>query len=294
MVGVKVLTCRVSPDIRDTRKSAVALRESLDPDSSIWHWMAVDLHFYRTKHNLSCAQLGLLLGCNRQSVSNMEAARPGWRLDDDQAKKLDELWVLNGHFSRLLRYARARHDADWFAQHVAYERRATVMRIYEALIVPGLLQTEEYARALLTAGQVVKDVDAAVAARMKRQAVLTREDPPLLWALLNQSILDQPVGGPEVMRAQLARLLEVSGLPNVVIRVVPRSLGAHVGLDGSFTITTVDEGDVAYMEAVGGGRLSLDRAEIRRYGVRYDRIGADALSRDSTRSLIEQAMENMA
>jgi DNA-binding XRE family transcriptional regulator len=255
--------------------------------------MAVDLYFHRTKHGLSCAQLGRVLGCNRQSVSNMEAARPGWRLDDDQAKKLDELWDLNGHFGRLLRYARARHDADWFAQHVAYEKRATVMRIYEALIVPGLLQTEAYARALLTAGQVVKDVDVAVEARMKRQEILAGKDPPLLWALLNQNILDQPVGSPEVMKAQLARLVEASRLPNIVIRVVPRSLGAHVGLDGSFTITTVEEGDVAYMEAVGGGRLSLDRAEIRRYGVRYDRIGADALSRDSSRSLMEQVMESM-
>jgi hypothetical protein len=223
----------------------------------------------------------------------MEAARAGWRLDDDQAKKLDDLWELNGHFTRLLRYARARHDVDWFAQHVSYETRATVMRIYEALIVPGLLQTEDYARAALTAGQVVKDVEAAVAARMERQKVLAREDPPWLWVLLNQSVLEQPVGGPKVMRVQLARLLEVSRLPHIVIRVVPRSLGAHVGLDGSFKITTVNEGDVAYMEAVGGGRLSMDRAEIRRYGIRYDRIGADALSRDSTRSLIEQVMEGM-
>ena len=87
----------------------MVLRETLDPDSSIWHWMATDLHFYRTKHGLSCAQLGKVIGCNRQSVSNMEAARPGWRLDDDQAAKLDRMWDLNGHFGRLLRYARARH-----------------------------------------------------------------------------------------------------------------------------------------------------------------------------------------
>lgn len=101
------------------------------------------------------------------------------------------------------------------------------------------------------------------------------------------------MGGPKVMRAQLARLLEASRLPHIVIRVVPRSLGAHIGLEGSFAVTTVAEGDVAYMEAVGGGRLSLDKAEIRRYGIRFDRIGADALSRDSTRDLIEQVMEGM-
>lgn len=270
----------------------MVLRESLDPDSSIWHWMAVDLHFYRTKHGFSCAQLGKIIGCNRQSVSNMEAARPGWRLDDDQTAKLDKLWDLNGHFSRLLRYARARHDADWFAQIVTYEKRAVEMRLYEALIVHGLLQTEAYARSLLVAGGV-KDVDIAVAARMARQKILNNENPPLLWVLLNESILHQPVGGPEVMRTQLAHLLDMSERPNIVLRVVPRSLGAHMGLDGSFQITTVTEGDVAYMEAVGGGRLSLDKAESRRYRVRYDRIGADSLSRDSTRSLLAHLMETM-
>jgi hypothetical protein len=271
----------------------MVLRESLDPDSSMWHWMAVDLHFHRTRNKLSCAQLGRVLECNRQSVSNMEAARPGWRLDEDQAAKLDKLWELNGHFTRMLKYAKSRHEIDWFAQQVTYESRATVMRIYEALLVPGLFQTEDYARAALTAGQVVKDVEAAVAVRIDRQKILAKEDPPTLWILLNQSVLEQPVGGPKVMKAQLARLLEASRLPNVVLRVVPRSLGAHVGLDGPFTIMTVNEGDVAYMEAVGGGRLSWDRAEIRGYGVRYDRIGADALSRDSTRSLIEQVTEGM-
>jgi DNA-binding XRE family transcriptional regulator len=271
----------------------MVLRESLDPDSSIWHWMAVDLHFYRTKHGFSCAQLGKTIGCNRQSVSNMEAARPGWRLDDDQAAKLDKLWDLNGHFGRLLRYARARHDADWFAQHLTYEKRATEMRTYEALIVPGLLQTEAYARALLVAGQVVPDVDAAVAARLARQEVLDKDTPPLLWVLLNESVLHQPVGGPQAMRAQLAQLLDISERPNIVLRVVPRSLGAHTGLDGSFKITTVEEGDIAYMEAVGGGRMSLDKAEIRRYRIRYDRIGSDALSRDSTRNLLAQLMETM-
>jgi hypothetical protein len=270
----------------------MALRETLDPDSSIWHWMAADLHFHRTKNGLSCAQLGKVIGCNRQSVSNMEAGRPGWRLDDDQAAKLDRMWDLNGNFRRLLRYARARHDADWFAQHLTYERRAIEMRAYEALIVPGLLQTEAYARALLTAGGV-KDVEAAVATRMARQEILDKDTAPLLWLLLNESVLHQPVGGPEVMRAQLAHLLDVSERPNIVLRIVPRSLGAHMGLDGSFQITTVAEGDIAYMEAAGGGRLSHDKAESHRYRIRYDRLGADSLSRDSTRRLLAHLMETM-
>ena len=95
------------------------------------------------------------------------------------------------------------------------------------------------------------------------------------------------------MRAQLAHLLEVSERPSIVLRVVPRSIGAHMGLDGSFQITTVTEGDIAYMEAVGGGRLSHDKTESHRYRIRYDRMGADSLSRDSTRSLLQHLMETM-
>jgi hypothetical protein len=213
----------------------------------------------------------------------MEAARPGWRLDDDQAKALDKLWDLNGHFRRLLRYARAGHDPDWFKQHVTYEARATVLKTYESMIVPGLLQTEAYARAWLVAGQAVKNIDAAVEIRMARQNILNKEEPPLLWVLLDECVLDRPMGGRKVMKEQLTRLLELSELPHLTIRVVPRAAGGHLGLEGPFIITTVTEGDVAYLEACGGGRLSTDKAEVRRFGVRFDRIGALALPMDQGR-----------
>jgi uncharacterized protein DUF5753 len=269
----------------------MVLRESLDPDSSLWDWMAVDLYFYRTMRGLSCAQLGRHLKVNRQAVSNMEAGR--YRLDETKAKILDTLWELNEHFQRLLRYARAGHDVNWFKAYVQYEPKATAISYYAALIIPGLLQTPEYAKALFVAGQAVEDIDAAVRARMARQEILTRKRPPHLWVLLKQSALEDPVGGANVMRAQLAHLLEAGKEPNIAIRVVPRALGAHVGLDGSFSIMTVSEGNAAYMEACGGGRLSLDTAEIDRFQLRFDRLGVEALSRDSTRSLITRVMENM-
>lgn len=128
---------------------------------------------------------------------------------------------------------------------------------------------------------------------MARQKILTKSRPAQLWALINQAALDQPLGGPEVMCGQLARLLEASEMSNVVLRVVPRSVGGHVGLEGSFQIITFAGGVAAYMEAVGGGRLTLDSAEIERYTTRFDRIGADALSRSSSRDLIKEIMEAM-
>jgi hypothetical protein len=159
--------------------------------------------------------------------------------------------------------------------------------------VPGLFQTEDYARTMLTAARVVKDVEAVVRRRMERQQLLTREDPPLLWVLLDEGVLDRPVGGSAVMRAQLERMLEVGSLPNVSIRVIPRAAGFHVGLEGSFVLATIPNGEVAYMEAWGGGRLEEDRAAIRRYGTLYDRIGAEALPESSSRTLIRQILEKM-
>ncbi len=165
--------------------------------------------------------------------------------------------------------------------------------MFQPSIVPGLFQTENYARTVLTTGRVVKDIELTIRRRMERQKVLTRTDPPLLWVLLDEGVLDRPVGGPEVMREQLARLLEVSELPHVSVRVIPRKVGFHVGLEGAFLLASVKEGDVAYMEAWGGGRLSQDRAEVTRYGTLYDHIGAHAEPEVSSRVLIATCMENM-
>ncbi|RAY12837.1 hypothetical protein DPM19_22730 [Actinomadura craniellae] len=268
----------------------MALRELLDPDNSLWDWVAVDLHFYRTKHGLSCAQLGLHLKVNRQAVSNMEAGRV--RLDQTKAKILDELWNLNDHFQRLVRYAKAGHDSNWFKAHLKYEAKASEIRVYERSVIPGLLQIEEYARALFAQGGA-KDVEDSVRARLARQEALNRPDPPLLWVLLDEDVVDRVVGGAAVMRRQLSRLLEVSSQPNVMLRVVPRSVGFHLGLEGSFKVMTVGRETVAYVEACGGGRLVKDPAEVHMYGIRYDRIGTDALSRDSSRVLISRVLESM-
>ncbi|MBC6459722.1 DUF5753 domain-containing protein [Actinomadura sp. HBU206391] len=279
-------------DIRYSQESSMAARESLDPDSSMWHWIAVDLHFWRNRSGLSCAGLGEILDISRGAVSNLEAARPGFRLSERQAKILDAEWGLNGHFERLLRYAKSGHDPDWFKTFTQYEARAIYIKVYEALVIPGLLQTPAYARALLMAGGV-EDLEASVDRRMSRQEVLTRPRPAELWALVKQTMLEEPVGGPDVMRAQLEHLIEMSRRPNVFLRVVPKSVGAHLGLDGSFSVMTVASGNAAYMEAVGGGRLSTDSAEIHRFTVRFERIGVDALSRDSSRSLMAELMETI-
>ncbi|HEX6470893.1 MAG TPA: DUF5753 domain-containing protein [Streptosporangiaceae bacterium] len=265
----------------------------LDPDSSFKHWIASDLRFFREREGLSLSQMGQIMGCNRHNVSNIEHARDGWNMNERQAAGLDEFLRLNGHFARLVRFARTAHDPEWFAEYAKHEAKAREICTYRLSLFPGLFQTPEYARELLTSSRLVTDVEAAVERRMKRQAVLTRPKPPLVWVLLDETVLLRPVGGPAVMRAQLAHLLDAIDLPHVTIRIVPLSAGFHLGLDGSFITLTMQAGELAFAEAPGGGRL-IQGLETREFGFRWERIGASALPWDTSRDLIKKAMDQFS
>jgi hypothetical protein len=203
---------------------------------------------------------------------------------------LDKAYGTGELLSLLLHHATTGHDPDWLRTHLELEGKATVLKTYELGVVPGLLQTPGYARALfISAGS--KDVDGQVAKRMERQQILSKKEPPDVWVLLAESVLGWQVGGADVMREQLARLLEVSELPNVVLRVVPRTAGAHLGLYGTFKIMKVGTTKLVYTEAMGGGRLVQGSSEAETFEEWYDRIGAVALPIDSSRRLIAGLME---
>lgn len=266
----------------------MSVRESIDPMSSMWAWLAYDLWFHRTRRGLSLAQTAMVVKVTRGTVSNWEAGR--LRPTDKSMKRLDEAWDTGGHFERLHRYACSGHDPDWFRQYVQYETAADVIKIFHGKNVPLLVQTEAYAQAVLRAAGHAEQAEATTKARMKRQEVLTRPKPPYLWILIDQEVLDSPVGGCEVMREQLARLLDVTEMPRVCVRVVPRDTGWHPGHDGPFQVLKVSGREVAYAGAQIGGRMieAGDEAEI--MAVRFDEIGALALSKAASRDLIERTV----
>jgi hypothetical protein len=205
--------------------------------------------------------MGEILSCSKSTVSRLETGE--MRMDATQAEAIDRKWDTGGIFSLLVWYATLGHDPDWFKHYLDLEDRASVVKIWRLSLVPGLLQTADYARTgLMTGG--VKDVEAALEGRLVRQAILDREDPPVLWILLSETLLELPCGGPTVMKAQLAHILGLSERPNIGIRVVPKSVGHHPGLDGSFMILKMTEpnGEVAYVEAPGGGRLVPNVTEV--------------------------------
>ncbi|GLY89627.1 helix-turn-helix domain-containing protein [Actinoallomurus iriomotensis] len=265
-------------------------KPSPDPKSSMWAWLAHDLRYYRLQRGLSGDAVARLLNCGRSTISRLEnnEAKPTER----QMEILDERWDTGGHFSTLFWYACRGHEPNWFMQHLGIESEALVIKVYEGLAVPGLLQLPEYAQEVIAASGR-PDIDALVARRLARQEILARDNPPVLLALLTESVLDWPVGGPKLMRKQLAHLLEVSERPDIGIRVIPRSAGTHCGLDGSFKIMTTAVGDIAYTESPGGGRLVPSATEVRSYVLRYDRIGQKALPEDLSRHLIVKIMEAM-
>jgi hypothetical protein len=161
------------------------------------------------------------------------------------------------------------------------------------VFVPGLLQTEAYARAQLrgtlpTASE--DEIESRVTARTGRQAVLVKDEAPKLWAIIDEAALRRAVGGRDVMRGQVARLLEARSLPNVTIQAIPFGSGAHPGMDGAFVILNFPDGDdpsIVYIESAAGGLFLEEAAELRRYILMFEHLRAAASGLDATASLLE-------
>lgn len=180
-----------------------------------------------------------------------------------------------------------------FGIYVGLEAAAASLRAYEAQLVHGLLQTRDYARAVLRAWDrkaSAERIDRLAELRMKRQEVLTRPDTPLeLWVILDEAVLRRPVGGPKVMRAQLGKLLEATTeLPNLTVQVLPFSQGAHAGLNGPFYLLDFPGGDpgVAYVDSAAGNVFLEKDHQVRRWAEAFDQLRADALSPGDSREMI--------
>ncbi|MBO2456261.1 helix-turn-helix domain-containing protein [Actinomadura violacea] len=265
------------------------VRKPLDPRISMWHFLAFFMRFMREKAGLSLAQCGELMGAARSTVSNLEAGRR--RPQEDQMRLLDRHYGTGLLFQLILWFARMAHDPDWARQCMEYEQQATAIKTYHGKAIPRPFQTERYIRALLEAG-TAKDIEAEVAARVEDQRlIIERADAPVLWMLMDESVLACPVGGPEVMKPQLEYLLKTASQPNIIMRIVPTAAGAHYGFDGPFQVICLDDRDVAHAGAQNGGRLIEGPSEVREFSAKFELIGAKALPQDASRTLIEQYLE---
>jgi transcriptional regulator with XRE-family HTH domain len=177
----------------------------------------------------------------------------------------------------------------WFETWLEAEREALTLKYWQPIIVPGLFQTADYARALLLAAQTDTSdeaIEALVTARMARQAIFDKPEPPDIVVVLDESVLHRLIGSPQVMHDQLVQLTELSTRPYISVQVVPAGNGANAGLGGALNIASVDgTPDVVHMDAVEGQTTEL-RTLVHKAAVTFDRVRGDALSRGQSRDLI--------
>jgi len=172
--------------------------------------------------------------------------------------------------------------------YVGLEAAASKIHAYEGQVVPGLLQVDDYARAMIVKGRPdisPVELDRRVHVRMARQSLLTQDDPVHLWAVLDEAIFHRLVGGPAVMIRQIDHLVMVADLPNLTVQVLPFAIGAHAGMDGSFAILGYEDPadpDVVFAENAAGGLFLEKDEELRRYHFIFDHLRASALPPDES------------
>jgi hypothetical protein len=250
---------------------------------------------------LTAASAAGTLGWSESKLSRVENAKIGIQADDlgrllslyDVSEmERDRLLKLAGHTGQRGRWdGYSESLVSVYESYVTLEAEATAIRNFEVQLVPGLLQTAEYSRAVIEIEhadnpQLVAD---RVAVRLARQAVLTRQPPPHLYAILDEAALQRPIGGPDVMRRQLYRLLEASERPTVTIQILPFSVGTHRGLAGSFVVLEFADREadpVVYCEGLTGGIIRTTEEDWRTYQSSFASLMAAALTPADSAALI--------
>ncbi|WP_328502343.1 helix-turn-helix domain-containing protein [Streptomyces sp. NBC_00457] len=261
----------------------------LDPTASPLDYFGSELRRYRESAGMSQQELGECIFCTGSLVGQIETAHKV--PTREFAERADAALLTDGCFSRLVGLVLRSQLPTWFQPYAEMEAKATYISTYQSQVVYGLLQTEEYARAVLGAPQP-ENLDELVAARMERQRVLRKVKPPLVWVVLDEAVLYRPMGGREVMRNQLAHLLSFRDQRRLKIQVLPFSAGEHPGLTGTFNLLRFDDDpDVVYTEDFIQGHMTANPDSVSEGWLHYDQLRAAALSVRDSAELIAHVME---
>ena len=217
-------------------------------------------------------------------------ATPGFTEDDDGEPGTP------GTFGRIVVRLRNLPFPASFRSFATYEAEAVALSTYQHSLVPGLLQTEAYARAVLETrpNTTPEEVEEQLRGRLDRQAVLTRHDPaaPMLLALIDEGVLHRPVAPPAVMRDQLLHLAEMSRRPNITIQLVPYEAGGHTGLLGAFSVAEMGNRDaIVFVEDIADGRVFEDDATLSQVALRFKALQSEALPKGASRDVIAKVAE---
>ncbi|BDD72922.1 hypothetical protein GCM10023177_35880 [Streptomyces violaceoruber] len=271
------------------RGAAVANIQSLDPTASPLDYYGWELRRQREAHGLKQGQLGDIIFCTGSLVGQIETTKKV--PTRDFSERVDAALGTDGLFSRLIGLVLRSQLPTWFQPYAEMEAKAAYISTYQAQLVYGLLQTEEYARAVLATGKPGQ-LDSLLAARMERQRILAWEKPPVALVILDEAVLHRPIGGDDVMWRQLAHLLEFTNHRWMCIQVLPLTSGEHPGLAGAFNILRFeDHPDVFYTEDMMSGHMTANPETIKEASLNYAHLQADALSVKDSAALIARVME---
>jgi transcriptional regulator with XRE-family HTH domain len=271
--------------------------------------LALELRRLREAARLTCEEVADHLECSASKISRVETGRVS--VSPRDVRDMLELYgVAPAQRESLVQLARDSRQKGWwhaysdtmqpqFVTYVGLESAAAEIRIYEVSLIPELLQSEDYARAVIRSGMMnspAEDVERRVALRMARQPAITRDDPPKVWAVLDEAALRRRVGGAGLMRLQLEHLLAQATLPNVAVQVIPFGGGAHPAMGRPFIILVFPERvdtDVVYLEDLTSALYLEDVADVDRYNVFFNHLRASALSFDDSSALIASVLKEM-
>ena len=275
--------------------------------------MVVGAHLRRLREaaGISTEDAGYEIRASHSKISRMELGRVGFK-ERDVADLLTVYGVTDpARREALLELA---EDANipgwwqeyadvvpaWFEPYLGLEQGAVVSRVYEVQDVPELLQTTDYARALLAARHPEapqEEIERRVALRMRRHRVFDRPDPLKLWAVLDEAALRRVVGGAGTMRAQIRHLVEMARRPNVTVQVLPFAAGGHAAVSGPMTLLRFAEPelpDVVYVEQLTGALYPDRQSDLIRYRDVLNRLGVQAAPPDRTPAILQNVLDQLA
>ncbi len=272
--------------------------------------LGAQLRRLREVRGIGREDAGYAIRASESKISRMELGRVGFK-ERDVADLLTLYGVLNDaeRAALLTLVSEANMPGwwhsysdllpSWLQYYLDLEAAATLIRTYEVQFVPGLLQTDAYARAVIRLGYGDADdeeIGRRVGLRMARKQLLARPDAPQLWAVLDEAVLRRPIGGPDVMRAQLEALRDASRLPNVQLQVIPFHAGGHPATGGAFTILRFpdqDLPDVVYIEHLTSALYVDKREDVDRYVLAMGQLCVEAAPVNRTHEILRKALRDL-
>lgn len=268
--------------------------------------LGLDLRKLRQTAGMTIEMVAEQMRCSTSKISRIETGHTGVTPRD--IRRMGTLYGLAAdQIEDLVKVSKEARQKGWWhlygevltGAYVGLEQAASSIRAYEAQVVSGLLQTEQYAHAMIKAARHdigPAELERRLRVRMTRQSLLTKDNPLYLWVVLDEAVLRRPIGSREVMYEQLEHLLTVSELSNVALQVLPFAAGAHAGMDGSFLILGYPESttlDVAFAQNAAGGLFLEKEDEIQRYGFIFDHLRAKALGPEESRAFIAEVAKEL-